>query len=213
MQYSLDRHERSIEVGIIEDLEQKLEENQTLLQNVSRDIVEKERIRKLLEESVSYKMQNGYGPAQTQEFITWFEQIESIGLPNLQSAESFHRWKKRFTQPSMSEATDMFRTPEMSPFLVMGEIKGKMNEWITSYDTTDDLRVRQSVIEIIQQTEISIHSLKYGKASVDLTNINIKVAIWVPVIILVATFLGTVIFETFKLEITTLIRHLLHLPV
>ena len=200
-------------MGIIEDLEQKLKENQTLLQSVSRAVVEKERIRKLLEESISSTMQNGFGPTQTQEFISWFERIESIGLPNLQSAESFHRWKKRFTQPSMSEATAMFRTAEMSPFLVMGEIKGKMKEWISSYDTTDDLRMRQTVIELIQQTEISIHSLKYGKASVDLTNINIKVAIWVPVVILVATFLGTIIFETLKPEITTWIRHLFHLPI
>jgi hypothetical protein len=29
----------------------------------------------------------------------------------------------------------------MSPFSVMGEIKEKMKEWISSYSTTDDLRV------------------------------------------------------------------------
>jgi hypothetical protein len=53
-----------------------------------------------------------------------------------------------------------------------------------------------------------LRSLKYGKDSVELTTINIAVAVGVPIAILFITLLGTIVFEAFKPEILDWIRHL-----
>ena len=69
-----------------------------------------------------------------------------------------------------------------------------------------------SLEEEVNNLYLANKTLDFSKASVDLTNINIKVAIWVPVIILVFTVIATIAFETFKPEITHWIRHLFGLP-
>ena len=64
---------------------------------------------------------------------------------------------------------------------------------------------------LLHQLEFENRTLRYSKASVDLTNINIKVAIWVPVVILVVTLFATIGFETFRPEVSSLLRHLVGL--
>ncbi len=204
-------------MGIIEDLQQKLKDNQVLLENVSRMATEKERIHGLLRESIRYEMKNGVGIAQTQEFVSWFEQAEAFEIRQLKDSEAYNRWKHRFTQPTMSESTDMFRTAEMSPLLVMQRVQDEMKHWLSDYDTTVDVKLIQTVNERIQEIAVTIQSLQYGKegavygkASVELTKTNILLSVLIPSGILVLTFIGTVLFETYKNGITAWIRCFFH---
>jgi hypothetical protein len=61
--------------------------------------------------------------------------------------------------------------------------------------------------EQLHRLQVEKDTLEFGKDSVDLTRRNIKFSLWVPISVFL---IGTVLFESFKPEITSFIRSVVH---
>ena len=166
----------------------------------------------IVDECLEYKFTArhyaGGNPEFIKQFYLWLARVEAIGFKSINLATRKYRKSFRNQDPQQMwdgiDPTGVIASLRVSLKSARG-ILMKQEAAITG--RLPGLKARAHRLKVDRLT------LEYGKASVDLTNINIKVAIWVPVGILFLALIGIVFFEAAKPEIIEWIRqHVLHLP-
>jgi hypothetical protein len=146
---------------------------------------------------------------ETAENLLFFlGKIWAMGFADINEMIRKNRYKEMFLTPRPADIIGV-QSPGIIWSYISAQMLNKKRELVNEREVLTKLVLELE--EKAHRRKVDRLTVDYGKASVDLTNINIKVAIWVPVIILVFTLLATIAFEAFKPEILNWIRRLVGL--
>lgn len=191
------------------EFEQREEEARNELKDYARRFRTVDKQIQDLDECLSFSFKQGFYPDTVLQYLSWLDGVEKLGFEEINKVIKADRYRERFTTPRISEST-AHPDPSMIMPAVKDMIKRQRNTLIAERASLSDKFLPEAE-EKAHRRRVDRLTLQYGKDSVELTTINIAVAVGVPVIILFVTLLGTIAFETFKPEITDWIRHLLGL--
>ncbi len=186
---------------------------QAAYRELKRAKVHLEKVEKRLrgiEECLDYKFTARHYMGGNREFIeqfySWLRNVEAIGFKAINRTTA--KYRKAFRNPTPRQMRE-----GIDPTKAIASLK-------LSLQNAEKILERQktAITDTLPGMEARAHRLKidrliiaYGKASVDLTKVNIRVAIWVPVGTLILALAGIIAFETFKPEIVSWIRHVIGL--
>lgn len=208
MAWEINKHRRMGESKMNEFEEKEKRAQEELQRNAERFRTIDEQIR-LIDECANMPTNN------EQEFLLWLDKLEALGIQDVTNSIKVGKYRERFATP---------RSPNIIGPQDLSMGRNNLNAQIMSVRNFL-VRDRDAIGKLLPELEDVAHrrkvdritleygkdSVKFSKASVDLTNINIRVAIWVPVGILVLTLIGSIFFEAFKPEILNWIRQMVGL--
>jgi hypothetical protein len=163
-----------------------------------------------IDECLKYKFTQSHHAGGNREFIEqfylWLHKVEAIGFKTINRTTAEYR--KSFRNPTQREIQD-----GIDPTKAIASLR-------FSLENVKKILVKQRIAMInkLPSLEERAHRAKvdrliveYVRKGIELTNLSIRVAILVPIAILIIVLLGTVAWRTFKPEIVEWIRHLVRL--
>jgi hypothetical protein len=150
-------------------------------------------------------------PALSKESLRWLDQVEALGLVDINAYIKNNLVREIFTIPH-----PMVVVGPQSIYQHVANLKQSLANSLSFYQidrntASGNIPGLEEKLRVAKFDRLTIEhgesSVKFSKESVDLTTINIAVAVGVPVIILFITLIGTISFEAFKPEILNWMRH------
>jgi len=143
--------------------------------------------------------------AAKQQYLSWLDRIEASGYEDLKTHIKNNGFRATFTT---APVPGIVQYP--NPHTYMQRLKPYL-ETAIAFLRTDNEKITHNIEDLeerVHRLKVDRLTLQYGEGSVKLTQRNIKISLWVPVVVFVTTLLATILFESFKTETTEFIRHL-----
>jgi len=188
------------------EFEAKEEAAQEELQRYTKEFIIVDTQIKGIDECLASKVENA------EQFYFLLGQISAMGLEDINETIRIGKYKEMFMTPPPPGIVGV-RNPANAWYSLSAQIRAARVTLVSKREVLG--KVTLELEEKAHRRKVDRLTLEYGKASVELTTINIAVAVGVPVIIFFVTLLGTIAFEAFKPEILDWIRQafgLLPLP-
>ena len=166
-----------------------------------------EQIRKI-DECLSYKFTKVFIQGNFDYFNeyqnTWLPMLEALGNPDTNL--TIKRQREAFSKPNPQQLLNGLNPTNA----INNSLKPSLSVLkIQLVRDRDDLLPKVSALEEKAERLLADKkSTEIGENTLKLTQRGIRISLWLPIVTLLA---GTILFETFKPEITNLLRHLVGL--